>query len=435
MEVQLLRAQLRGHFHLRAADVERVIFWSEYSAKCVALIQSRGMYIDVPLWNATQENKAAVITELLRQLDPSHGTACPIFDQDGSYEQKRLENWLAQNGVTAWPRTPTGIISTKRDSFRLMTHIPGVEAISALKDSLRVITSAKLPIGRDGRNRPSIFPFGTATGRNAHSKSLFNAHAGMRSFMVAPPGKILVYLDWRTQEVAVAAARSQDPGLLAAYRGGDVYHTLAVTSGLTNEPDQRRWKNDNPAQREQMKRLQLAINYGMGVPSLARGLDRHPLVASTIIEKHRHTYPRYWQWREWVTHVALQERRIESVLGWGLDISHTPNERTLYNFPMQSGEADMLRLAVCRLCREGLVPSMLVHDGILLELDNEEQVEQALEIMCWAGRQICDGLDVDASVDKRMRPGERFLDKRPMAIRMWNTVETTLAAIGVRLAS
>ena len=235
--------------------------------------------------------------------------------------------------------------------------------------------------------------------------------------------------------MAVAAARSQDPGLLAAYRGGDVYHTLAVTSGLTNEPDQRRWKNDNPAQREQMKRLQLAINYGMGVPSLARGLDRHPLVASTIIEKHRHTYPRYWQWREWVTHVALQERRIESVLGWGLDISHTPNERTLYNFPMQSGGADMLRLAVCRLCREGLVPSMLVHDGILLELDNEEQVEQAREIMCWAGRQVCDGLDVDASVDKRMHPGERFLDKRPMAVKMWNTVETTLAAIGVRLAS
>ena len=122
-----------------------------------------------------------------------------------------------------------------------VTH-PGRGGYQRAQGQLRVITSAKLPIGRDGRNRPSIFPFGTATGRNAHSKSLFNAHAGMRSFMVAPPGKILAYLDWRTQEVAVAAARSQDPALLAAYRGGDVYHTLAVTSGLTNEPDQRRWK-------------------------------------------------------------------------------------------------------------------------------------------------------------------------------------------------
>ena len=71
MEVRLLHAQLRGHFHLRDADVARVIFWSEYSAKCVT-IASQGMYIDMPLWDATQENKAAVITELLPQLDPSH---------------------------------------------------------------------------------------------------------------------------------------------------------------------------------------------------------------------------------------------------------------------------------------------------------------------------------------------------------------------------
>ena len=37
--------------------------------------------------------------------------------------------------------------------------------------------SPKLPIGRDGRNRPSLFPFCTATGRNAHGKSLYNQAA------------------------------------------------------------------------------------------------------------------------------------------------------------------------------------------------------------------------------------------------------------------
>ena len=74
---------------------------------------------------------------------------------------------------------------------------------------------AKLPIGRDGRNRPSLFPFGTATGRNAHAKSLYNAHAGMRSFMVFPADTIGVYLDWRTQEVGIAAALSGDQALMA----------------------------------------------------------------------------------------------------------------------------------------------------------------------------------------------------------------------------
>ena len=66
---------------------------------------------------------------------------------------------------------------------------PAIEGLHALRDSLGVITRNRIPIGRDGRNRPSLFPFGTATGRNAQAKSLFNVHAGMRSFMKFPPGQ------------------------------------------------------------------------------------------------------------------------------------------------------------------------------------------------------------------------------------------------------
>jgi hypothetical protein len=47
---------------------------------------------------------------------------------------------------------------------------------------------------------------------------------------------------------------------------------------------------------------------------------------------------------------------------------HVAEQAHAYNFPMQSGGAEMLRLAANRLCDAGLVPSMLVHDGILLEL-------------------------------------------------------------------
>jgi hypothetical protein len=59
-----------------------------------------------------------------------------------------------------------------------MYHVhPGIEGLHALRDVLSFISKARLPIGRDGRNRPSLFPFGTATGRNAHTKSPYNAHA------------------------------------------------------------------------------------------------------------------------------------------------------------------------------------------------------------------------------------------------------------------
>ena len=182
-ETELLRRQLRGSGLFAPVSVPNVLHWSNYSAKCVAHIQARGMPIDMALWELVQENKEAVIAELIRQLDVSQAGNYPIYTPEGEWSYERFEQWLCNTGVIAWPRLDSGRLDIDGDAFRLMYHIPGIEELHALRDSLRVIQTAKLPIGRDGRNRPSLFPFGTATGRNAHCRSLYNAHAGMRSFM------------------------------------------------------------------------------------------------------------------------------------------------------------------------------------------------------------------------------------------------------------
>jgi hypothetical protein len=403
---------------------------SNYSAKAIALIQARGMPIDMALWNLVQENKAAVVGELLRQFDPSYGSEDPIYTPEGKWSYRRFEQWLVRTGVTAWPRLDSGQLDTDSDAFRLMYHVPGIEGLHALRDSLGFIVKAQLPIGKDGRNRPSLFPFGTTTGRNAHAKSPYNAHAGMRGFMMCPPGSTMFYLDWRSQEVGVAAAHSGDETLKADY-SGDVYHALARMCGLTDDPDPIRWKKLNRPQRDRMKSLQLGINYGMGVPSLARGLDRHPLIASGIIERHKRRYQRFWQYRADRVQTATLERRMESVFGWPLHITHSPNQRTLYNFPMQSGGAEMLRLATLRLCEADIVPIMLIHDGILFEETDPEKVELAIEIMRGAGRDVCDGFEIGVDIDQRLEHGTRYRDKRPMAQKMWATIMNTLQTIGV----
>jgi hypothetical protein len=408
---ELLRRQISGYGSRPPIDTDRVIHWSTYSARAVAQIQARGMPIDVPLWNLVQENKSEVVTALLQRFDPSWGHEESIYTPEGEWSDFRWEQWLARAGVTAWPRLQSGKIEISGDAFRLMygAH-PAIEGLHALRDSLGVIVRARIPIGRDGRNRPSLFPFGTATGRNAQAKSLFNAHAAMRSFMKFPPDSIAVYLDWRTQEVGIAAARSGDEALAEAYRSGDIYHSLAKMCGLTNDTDVKRWKKENTGQRQQMKALQLGISYGIGVRSLARGLNRHRLIGSEVIIRHKEKFPRFWQWRAEMAQRAMLERRIESEFdGWPLHISNSPNQRTLYNFPMQSGGAEMLRLAACRLCDAGLVPSMLVHDGILLELQRAEQIEQAIEIMHQAGAEVCAGLEIGVDIDQRLEHGARSL--------------------------
>jgi DNA polymerase I len=430
MSVQLLHAQLRGGHGFPPADVARVLHWSDYSSKCIALIQARGMPIDMTLWNLVQENKAAVIGELLRRFDPSYGSDDPIYTPEGDWSYQRFQQWLMRAGVVAWPRLNSGKLDIDGDAFRMMYSVPGIEGLHALRDSVGFISKARLPIGKDGRNRPSLFPFGTATGRNAHAKSPYNAHAGMRGFMMFPRDTIGAYLDWSAQEVGVAAAHSGDRNLIDDY-GRDIYHALALLCGLTKETDPRKWKRAHSETRNQMKVLQLGINYGMGVPSLARGLDRHPLIASEIVERHKYRYPRFWQWRADMVQTAMLERRIESEFGWPLYLSTSPNQRTLYNFPMQSGGAEMLRLATMRLCDAGIVPIMLIHDGILFEETDSEKIEHAKEIMRTAGRDVCDGLEMGVDVDQLLKNGARYHDKRPVAQKMWQAIMDVLREIGV----
>jgi hypothetical protein len=73
---------------------------------------------------------------------------------------------------------------------------------------------------------------------------------------------------------------------------------------------------------------------------------------------------------------------------------------------------------------------MLVHDGILFELNNEEQVAHAIEIMRAAGCDVCGGFEVGVDEDQKLIGGARYRDKRPVALSMWNTVMATLRAIG-----
>jgi DNA polymerase I len=241
MEVALLRMQLKTHASLPAADLPRVLWWSNYSSKVVAQIQAKGIPIDVPLYNDLKNNQPAVIDSLRQQYDPSYHDADPIWTPDGKWSDARFERWLIRSGIPFWPQLESGRLNLEGDTFRMLSYHPGVADVYALREALTFIRR-DLPIGCDGRNRPALMPFGTATGRNAHCRSIYNTHAGLRSFIVFPKNKIGVYLDWRAQEVGIAAALSGDLALQRAYGAGDIYYALARTCNLTDDPDPTHWK-------------------------------------------------------------------------------------------------------------------------------------------------------------------------------------------------
>lgn len=90
----------------------------------------------------------------------------------------------------------------------------------------------------------------------------------------------------------------------------------------------------------------------------------------------------------------------------------------------------MLRLAAWQLCEVGIIPNMLIHDGLLLEVRNKEQIAQAIDIMKGAGRDVCNGLEIGVDVDQMLEKGARYQDKRPVAKQMWATMMRALQDIG-----
>jgi hypothetical protein len=90
----------------------------------------------------------------------------------------------------------------------------------------------------------------------------------------------------------------------------------------------------------------------------------------------------------------------------------------------------MLRLAAWRMCEAGIIPIMLIHDGILLEEIDLERIEHAREIMLQAGRDVCGGFEIGVDTDQLLKGGARYYDKRPMAKQMWVTIMNVLKAVG-----
>jgi len=89
----------------------------------------------------------------------------------------------------------------------------------------------------------------------------------------------------------------------------------------------------------------------------------------------------------------------------------------------------MLRHGAWRLCEAGIVPCMLIHDGILFEATDCEEIEHAKEIMRTAGRDVCDGFEIGVDADQILLGGARYSDKRPVAKKMWATIMSALEAV------
>jgi hypothetical protein len=289
----------------------------------VSRMEDAGIPIDVPLLDRLRARWDGMKDALIARIDAPY----QLFEGQ-TFKYDRFEAWLSRMGY-AWPRLESGQLDLSDDCFAEMARIyPAVGPIKELRVSLSSLRLNDLCVGRDGRNRTMLSPFGARSSRNtpSNAKLVFGPHVWIRGLIVPPAGYVVAYLDYSQQEFAIAAALSGDRAMMGAYRSGDPYLEFAKQAGAVPADAT---KKSHKAERELFKTCALGVQYGMGAWGLARRLDKAPIVGRDLIRAHRQTYRQFWAWSEAAVDQAMTRSKLFATFGWTIHIGTESNPRSL----------------------------------------------------------------------------------------------------------
>jgi DNA polymerase-1 len=243
---------------------------------------------------------------------------------------------------------------------------------------------------RTGRVHTSFGQASTATGRLASSNpNLMNipvrTELGQRirrAFRGGHPGHVLFAADYSQIELRIAAHLSEDPQMLAAFEAGHDIHAATAAKVFKVPLEQV-----DPNQRRLAKVANFGSIYGQGEYGLAQQLRIPGDEARAFLKEYWSTYAKLKDWLDSVRARAREEGVVVNALGRRRAIPdlRSPNyqlrmaaERMAINFPIQSLQADIIKIAMVRLSRElagsGLDGRMLlqVHDELVFEVPEAE---------------------------------------------------------------
>lgn len=391
-------------------DLPRAILRGEF-AKCGAHIQHRGIPMDVELIQRIDRHAVAIKAALIKQID-TFG-----FYEGESFREQRFLAYLQENDLR-WPLHPSGKLKLDTQTWENECEVyTQLEPIRQLRKTLARLRLADLPIGRDGRSRYYLGAFNSKTGRHyPRARDCIFAGAKWTRHLIKPaPGTALVYVDWSSAEIGIAAALSKDEQLAEAYFSGDPYITFATQAGAAPAGATKR---SHPAIRDKFKATMLAVNYGMGARSLARRLDGIEAGARQLLNLHQRTYQNFWAFSQRAQNAAFLHGEQRTLFGWKIRTSEQTSRQSAGNWPVQATGAEILRIACIEAHRSGLSICATVHDAILFETRQEglqDAITQMEKVMAQASAAVLNGFELRADAKVVCAP-DRYVDEDGQAM-------------------
>ena len=260
-----------------------------------------------------------------------------------------------------------------------------------------------------GRIHPEIFALSTDTGRmncrkpNAQNMPRkTNDPVGVRSFIQAPKGQLVLSLDFSQIELRVGAFYYRDQSMLKTYReNGDIHAaTTAVIFGVSEKEAKDKHAADYKERRTIAKNVNFGTFYGLFPRGLQKtlkfkaGIEKSLGECETIIANLKAGYRRLSAWQEETKANAARCMYAETWLGrrrylpqirsdnWGMK---SFAERCALNTPIQGTAADILKLAIGRILaglpeRPWLHPILQIHDELTFLVPKERLNEAVIFI-------------------------------------------------------
>lgn len=257
-----------------------------------------------------------------------------------------------------------------------------------------------------GRIHPEIFALSTDTGRmncrkpNAQNMPRkTNDPVGVRNFIQAPEGQIVLSIDFSQIELRVGAFYCRDEVMLKTYReNGDIHAaTTAVIFGVSDEEAKNKHAEGYKERRTIAKNVNFGTFYGLFPRGLQKtlkfkaGVEKSLDECETVIANLKAGYRRLSAWQEETKAQAARRMYSETWLGrrrylpqirsdnWGMK---SFAERCALNTPIQGTAADILKLAIVRILaglpeRPWLKPILQIHDELTF-LIPEERLSEAV---------------------------------------------------------
>jgi DNA polymerase I len=198
----------------------------------------------------------------------------------------------------------------------------------------------------------------------------------IRGAFVAPPGHVILSADYSQIELRVLAHLSQDAELVDAFASAGDVHTR--TAALMFDKPRDQVTSD---ERRAAKTINFGVIYGMGESALAKQLGISREQAGKFIAAYFARYAGVARFMEGVVDTARKGEAVRTLLGRRrfLPNLHSANralrfeaERVARNTPIQGTAADILKLAMIDLGRDGAVPGaqmiLTVHDELVFEV-------------------------------------------------------------------